>query len=509
MIINAIMQGIKQNTAYTLKTDSYAKSQISSFDKTAADRNFESYLKAESQKPDLPEKQHIPDNQLNNSVTVTPIKTHENHTPEKKYEPKDMDQNQKQSNIQDKPVVKAQEKPTAENNISTEKTTDAKSGEKLEKDPIKEDIATKSGEDLKSVSDAKDTKEGNTVVKNTFTNLISHNIKALEQEFAMQIKQDAKAEAALAKHVEDNVHEATSKKSGQFALNTDENILKFGKLNNGERIIIRSEKSIETEIKKDSGSKSAKKEISNHIEPKIENDSNIGQKNIFAHNNQQSNENSQLANKPVSGEEKINIAGKGSNSNSENEFGKANKESNDSSLNSKSKEFKTADNTAKLLVINTNIAEKAYNSKISKASQTGRFIDVKLDDISQKTLQLAKNMTPGMSSKARLILKPDSLGTVFVDLRMDADKLSINFRANNAETAKILESKIADLKEKLSQQGLKVENFEIRLKNESEENRSSDKGPGRNAHGKKEEEDLRKKFAQSFTYNIIEDAVAE
>ena len=115
------------------------------------------------------------------------------------------------------------------------------------------------------------------------------------------------------------------------------------------------------------------------------------------------------------------------------------------------------------------IAEKAYSTpKIA-----GKELDftnsvglrrVKLEEIADKTLQLAKNIQSNTTQTARLYLNPPTLGTVFVEISMKENMAKIVMKADTREVVKNLENQLIILQEKLNQQGIKTESIKIEIR---------------------------------------------
>jgi len=115
------------------------------------------------------------------------------------------------------------------------------------------------------------------------------------------------------------------------------------------------------------------------------------------------------------------------------------------------------------------IAEKAYSTpKIA-----GKELDftnsvglrrVKLEEIADKTLQLAKNIQSNTTQTARLYLNPPTLGTVFVEISMKENMAKIVMKADTREVVKNLENQLITLQEKLNQQGIKTESIKIEIR---------------------------------------------
>src|SRR3989339_276178 len=117
----------------------------------------------------------------------------------------------------------------------------------------------------------------------------------------------------------------------------------------------------------------------------------------------------------------------------------------------------------------TGIAERVYNTpKIA-----GKEFDftnsvglrrVKLEEIADKTLQLAKNIQSNTTQTARLYLNPPSLGTVYVEISMKENLAKIVMKADTREVMKNLENQLITLTEKLNQQGIKTESIKIEVR---------------------------------------------
>jgi hypothetical protein len=125
--------------------------------------------------------------------------------------------------------------------------------------------------------------------------------------------------------------------------------------------------------------------------------------------------------------------------------------------------------------------------------------DVKPMEFTQRTLQILNNINSNGIGKARLILKPPALGTIFVDFVLDRSILKLNIKAENQEVVRIIESQIIELKDKLAQSGLKLDALEVKLKDnyDSIKDNSENNFFRKNFDSKKENE-LRQTFAESF-----------
>ncbi|MBI5325715.1 MAG: flagellar hook-length control protein FliK [Ignavibacteriae bacterium] len=117
----------------------------------------------------------------------------------------------------------------------------------------------------------------------------------------------------------------------------------------------------------------------------------------------------------------------------------------------------------------TGIAEKVYSTpgistkEIDLTNKVG-LVRVRLEEIADKTLQVAKNLQNNTSYTARLNLKPPSLGTVSIEITMKDDIAKLVMKADTREVAKNLENQLIQLKEKLNQQGIKTESIKIEVR---------------------------------------------
>lgn len=142
----------------------------------------------------------------------------------------------------------------------------------------------------------------------------------------------------------------------------------------------------------------------------------------------------------------------------------------------------------------TSKTDNAVNA--SKIKKYKAFAKIKLSDFTNKTSRLIQKMPNGSTTKARLVLTPKSLGTVFVEITMNNNKASIVIRAQTQDALKSIEKQLAGLKEKLGSQGIQTENIEISLsKNDSGASGgggNAERGPGSESGKEKRE------FIESF-----------
>ncbi|TAL67291.1 MAG: flagellar hook-length control protein FliK [Bacteroidetes bacterium] len=118
----------------------------------------------------------------------------------------------------------------------------------------------------------------------------------------------------------------------------------------------------------------------------------------------------------------------------------------------------------------TGITDKIYNMpKISAKeidlTNTVGLTRFRLEEIADKTLQVAKNLQNNTTYTARLNLNPPSLGTVSIEITMKDDIAKLVMKTDSREVAKNLENQLIQLKDKLNQQGIKTESIKIEIRN--------------------------------------------
>lgn len=144
-------------------------------------------------------------------------------------------------------------------------------------------------------------------------------------------------------------------------------------------------------------------------------------------------------------------------------------------------------------------AESAESTKSSASNQntTGTFLDVKVEEFPRLTSRLAQNARTQGSTTARMVLNPKSLGTVFVDVNLAGNQLSINIKTETKEAASKIEQQLGILKERLSALGIQTENVNVKMNEDSEKQASSYQDPNNNRE-KREQETERRSFLKTF-----------
>jgi flagellar hook-length control protein FliK len=149
----------------------------------------------------------------------------------------------------------------------------------------------------------------------------------------------------------------------------------------------------------------------------------------------------------------------------------------------------------------TSSKAKQNSSKINTVLTVN---DVLPNEIASTTAQIIRNLPDNSIHTARLILKPESLGTVFVEISLNDKALTINFKADNKEVIKSMENQLPALKEKLSQMGLTTESVEFGLNSENFKGQEKGETPG-NSKQKQDDKTLRQAFARSFADSAVTD----
>ncbi|MCW5886475.1 MAG: flagellar hook-length control protein FliK, partial [Candidatus Kapabacteria bacterium] len=89
------------------------------------------------------------------------------------------------------------------------------------------------------------------------------------------------------------------------------------------------------------------------------------------------------------------------------------------------------------------------------------FTRVKLGNMPGILSDIVSNSSGNYIGTAKLILTPKSLGTIFVEINVSEDSVKLNFKADSRETTKAIESNIANLRDKIESNGVKIENINI------------------------------------------------
>lgn len=137
------------------------------------------------------------------------------------------------------------------------------------------------------------------------------------------------------------------------------------------------------------------------------------------------------------------------------------------------------------------------NQDSAQTYNFGTFKEIPLKEFNSNVVQMVRNMADNSTGTARITLKPEQLGTVFVELNIINQKVNMNIRADRPETAKLIESQIVSLRDKLGNAGVEAEKIEIKYK--EQEPFSYNKQNNQNgSQNRKDEQDTRRAFVNTF-----------
>ncbi len=156
-------------------------------------------------------------------------------------------------------------------------------------------------------------------------------------------------------------------------------------------------------------------------------------------------------------------------------------------------------------VLKEQITEFSATSKnvnqlnINNTKTYNQFGQIRLQEFTQTTLQLVRATPDNTTSMASMVLKPESLGTLFVQITMTENKAKINIMTDSSEAIKTIEQQIGALKEKLSQNGILAESIDIGFRSKE----GADKFSNNNSFEKKQfnkyKEEM-KEYLKSLNY---------
>ncbi len=135
------------------------------------------------------------------------------------------------------------------------------------------------------------------------------------------------------------------------------------------------------------------------------------------------------------------------------------------------------------------ILDKANNLKFEKVIRT------QIKEFASKLTSLVKSVPNSSNATAKMVLRPESLGTVFVDINSTEGVVKLKIKAQSQEVIDKLEAQIAELRQKLEKSGLVADKIEFALYEDSE-NTFNSFGYSKE---KQDEMEARKEFVRSFT----------
>lgn len=145
------------------------------------------------------------------------------------------------------------------------------------------------------------------------------------------------------------------------------------------------------------------------------------------------------------------------------------------------------------------ILDKANSLKFEKVIRT------QIKEFASKLTSLVKSVPNSTNATAKMVLRPESLGTVFVDINSTEGVVKLKIKAQSKEVVEKLEAQIAELRQKLEKSGLVADQIEFALYED-----------GENAFGsfgyskeKQDEMEARKEFVRSFAGQTAEEDTQE
>lgn len=156
-------------------------------------------------------------------------------------------------------------------------------------------------------------------------------------------------------------------------------------------------------------------------------------------------------------------------------------------------------------ILKENIADISTSSKNinyitpKKTITYNQYGQIRTQEFTQTTLQLIRSTPYNTTSTANLVLKPESLGTLFVQITMTDNKAKINIMADTTEAIKSIEHQIGALKEKLSQNGIIADSIDIGFKPKEGDDKFSNNNPFTKQQDKKNNEDI-KEYLKALNY---------
>ncbi len=141
---------------------------------------------------------------------------------------------------------------------------------------------------------------------------------------------------------------------------------------------------------------------------------------------------------------------------------------------------------------------KPYNS-----FETRIYRDVSSNNLLQIVSKFSTIININSTGIARLVLTPESLGTVFVEVNTTNSKTEFLFRSKNNDTLKQLENRIDELKNLLSRNG--IENIEYRFEKQyqtEQEDLLNKRNSNNNNNNNSNQKNSEHRFAPSFAKEV-------
>lgn len=133
-----------------------------------------------------------------------------------------------------------------------------------------------------------------------------------------------------------------------------------------------------------------------------------------------------------------------------------------------------------------------------------------LSEISNVTNNLVSKLSENGNYTAILHLKPESLGSVMIEITLKNNMLNLSFKADSAEAARAIESQLANLSDKLSSNGIHTQSVEVSFGNDKDLTRNYSEQHQRTAKEDREtKEELLKSYRmlQNMTTEYTDDLI--
>ncbi len=145
--------------------------------------------------------------------------------------------------------------------------------------------------------------------------------------------------------------------------------------------------------------------------------------------------------------------------------------------------------------INQNIFTKEIFKAEMKEIAPRTFSNVNPNEINAPIVKTINDMHGDGSTVAKLILNPANLGTIRVEISVRENVANIKINADSADIAKTIEAQLPALKEKLAENGIKSDNFDLNYNNKQGES-SDSLAYNQQQNSKKEEGEVRKRYLE-------------
>ncbi len=138
-----------------------------------------------------------------------------------------------------------------------------------------------------------------------------------------------------------------------------------------------------------------------------------------------------------------------------------------------------------------------------------RVFRVPVDNFSANTSVIVKNLSVSNGGAARLIMSPEALGTVVVNLNLQESQRSLSIEVANESARQAVESQMPQLREQLAQQGVRVDSIGVQVRDtEKTQNSQNSFQHQQSSQHKHEEREARASFARSFDQRSSTDGEA-